>query len=105
VRPTPANADRFLTALGRFGAPLFDLTRDDLSQRGTVFQIGVVPSRIDILTAISGVDFEGAWSRRIQLDVEGIAVPCIGRDDLLANKRAAGRPQDLADVAGLERER
>jgi hypothetical protein len=102
VRRTPENADRVLAALRAFGAPLHDLTPSDLTRPDTVFQIGVVPSRIDILTSISGVDFDDAWPRRMPLAVEGLSVACIGRDDLLANKRAAGRPQDLADIARLE---
>ena len=102
IRATPDNAERVLAALRAFGAPLFDLTRDDLTRPETVFQIGVVPCRVDILTAISGVEFDAAWSGRLQLDIEGLAVPCIGRTELLANKRAAGRPKDLADLALLE---
>jgi hypothetical protein len=104
VRPTPENADRVLLALRTFGAPLQDLTRDDLSRLDTVFQIGVAPCRIDLLTSISGgIDFEGAWQRRETLGIEGLRLACIGRKDLIANKRACGRPQDLADVARLER--
>ena len=105
VRPTQANADRVLSALRSFGAPLQDLTRDDLSKPDTVFQIGVAPCRVDLLTSISGgIDFDGAWQRRKAIEIEGMHLACIGRDDLIANKRACGRPQDLADVARLERE-
>lgn len=102
VRPTPENAERVLAALRAFGAPLFDLTNEDLIREGTVFQIGLVPCRIDILSSISGVAFEAAWPRRLPLEIDGLSVACIGRDDLLTNKRAVGRPQDLADVARLE---
>ncbi len=102
VRATPGNAERVLAALRVFGAPLFDLTRDDLIRPDTVFQIGVVPCRIDILTSISGVEFDGGWAGRLQIEVEGMALPCIGHAELLANKRAAGRPKDLADLALLE---
>ena len=105
VRPTPANAERVLAALRTFGAPLFDLEAEDLTRPGTVFQIGMVPCRIDILTSISGVAFDAAWERRMPLRIEGLSVACIGRADLLANKRAAGRPKDLADVATLEEEK
>ena len=94
-----------LAALRVFGAPLHDLTRDDLLRPDTVFQIGVVPCRIDILTTISGIEFDDAWPGRLPLALEDLSVACIGRDDLLANKRAAGRPQDLADVARLEQAR
>jgi hypothetical protein len=104
VRPTEGNADRVLAALRSFGAPVHDLTREDLSRPDTVFQIGVVPRRIDLLTSLSGdIDFASAWQRRRAFEVGGLTVACIGREDLIANKRACGRPQDLADVARLER--
>jgi hypothetical protein len=101
VRRGGENADRVLAALRVFGAPLSDLSPDDLSRPGTVFQIGVSPCRIDILTAITGVEWEDAWPRRLELLLEGIRVPVLGRDDFIANKRAAGRPKDLADLALL----
>lgn len=101
VRPDPENAERVLAALKRFGAPLFDLAREDLSRPGTVFQIGVPPCRIDLLTGISGVSFEEAWPRRLEVQIEGLPVPVLGKDDFVKNKRAAGRPKDLADLALL----
>ncbi len=102
VRANEENARRVLAALTAFGAPLFDLTLADLSAPGIVFQIGIVPCRIDILTGISGVTFEEAWPARIEVTIEGLNLPCIGRRHLVANKRASGRPKDLADVAALE---
>lgn len=98
VRGSPENAERVLSALETFGAPLFDLTREDLARPGTVFQIGVPPSRIDILTSISGVAFDRAWPQRITIPIEGVAVPILGKTDFIANKRAAGRPKDLSDL-------
>jgi hypothetical protein len=92
------NATRVLEALGRFGAPLFDLTVDDLCARDTVFQIGVPPSRIDILTGISGVDFDGAWSRRMEIPIGSLTIGTLGRADFVTNKRASGRPKDLLDL-------
>ena len=103
VRPTPENAQRVWAALAAFGAPLDLLTRDDLTSNDLVFQIGVEPNRIDILTSIGGVAFADAWARRTTVELWGISVPVIGREDLVASKRAAGRPQDLADLAELER--
>jgi hypothetical protein len=102
VRPTRENAERVWTALARYGAPMGDLRVEDLSTPGMIFQIGVVPCRVDVLTVIDGVSFEAAWPRRIQSTTWGITVPVLGRDDLIANKRASGRPKDLADLAWLE---
>ncbi len=102
IEPTAENAARVHAALEAFGAPLHDLTRDDLAQPGTVFQIGLPPLRIDILTRITGVDFAPAWERRTQADFEGVRVPVIGREDFLANKRALGRTKDLADAERLD---
>jgi len=102
VRPTPANAAVVHQALARFGAPLGDLTVEDLATPGVVFQIGLPPCRIDVLTSIDAVEFGQAWPRRLMIEIEGLAVPVLGREDLLTNKRALGRPQDLADVAWLE---
>ena len=95
--------ERVLRALARFGAPLGDLRTADLATEGTVFQVGVAPNRVDIITAIDGVTFETAWSRRDVRTIEGLSPsPVIGRDDLIRNKRATGRPRDLADADQLE---
>ena len=102
VNPTPANAALVMAALRAFGAPLTNLTIDDLTTPDLVFQIGVVPSRVDILTTISGISFDDAWTRRMVLAIEGVQVPVLGRDDFIANKRASGRPKDLVDVDSLE---
>lgn len=107
VRPTPSNAERLFQALARFGAPLqaAGVTAADLAQPGAVYQIGLPPRRIDLLTEISGVSFDEAWASRVATEVEGRTVPFIGRDALLKNKQAAGRPKDLADIARLRRPR
>jgi hypothetical protein len=102
IRPTPDNAARVWTALERFGAPLDELRPDDLSSPDVVFQIGVSPSRIDLLTSITAVTFEEAWLNRIQVRVADQDVPTIGRNELIRNKRAVGRTRDLADVADIE---
>jgi predicted nucleotidyltransferase len=102
VRAAPENASSLMRALARFGAPLSDVSESDFSSEGIVFQIGSSPRRIDILTRISGVDFERAYANRQTVSVEGMAVPVISLDDLIANKRATGRAQDLADVEKLQ---
>jgi hypothetical protein len=101
VRPTADNADRVLAALREFGAPLFDLSRADLTRPDTVFQIGLPPSRIDVLSSVSGLTFDDAWRNRVHVAVEDLTVPVIGRADFVTNKRASGRPKDLSDLALL----
>lgn len=102
VRPERANAGRVLRALAAFGAPLHDLTEEDLTQAGTIFQIGVPPVRIDVITSIDGVDFSDAWTDRLVADFGGERAGVLSRAHLIANKRASGRLQDLADVERLE---
>lgn len=95
------NASRVLRSLESFGFAGLGLAQDYFSQPDRVVQLGYPPYRIDILTSIEGVEFDEAWSRRIVLDLDGVLVPFIGRDDLLTNLRVAGRPQDVADVERL----
>jgi hypothetical protein len=102
VRPTKENAEKVWAALERFGAPRRRLSIEDLHTPGNVYQIGVAPNRIDILTSVDGVEFDEAWQNRNQTQINGISVLVIGREQLLKNKRAVGRPKDLADVAWLE---
>lgn len=102
IRCSDQNAQRVWQALQRFGAHLADLTLDDLTTPDMVFQIGVAPRRIDILTSIDGVEFAEAWEERLMIEVEGQTFAVISRAHLLKNKKASGRPQDLADVAWLE---
>jgi hypothetical protein len=104
VEPSSENADKVWRALAGFGAPLHSIgvTLADLKTAGTVVQFGLPPNRIDVLTDISGVgDFSAAWAARREYDVHGRSVPFIGREALIANKRAAGRPKDLADLDAL----
>jgi hypothetical protein len=103
VRPSPDNARRVFDALARFGAPLTaaGVTADDFTQPGTVYQVGLPPRRIDVLTEISGVTFDEAWASRVTAEVEGRTVAFIGRDALVRNKEASGRLKDAADVARL----
>jgi predicted nucleotidyltransferase len=98
VNPSRANAERVIHALVVFGAPLHDLTVDDLTAPDTVFQIGVDPCRIDILSGVSGVRFEDAWTRRLVIEIEGVQVGVLGREDFVANKRSSGRPKDRIDL-------
>ena len=102
IRPSPDNAARTIEALTAFGAPLADLSIDDLTRADTVFQIGLPPARIDILSGITGVDFADAWERRITIRVAGRTLPVLSKIDLVVKKTALGRPKDLADMALLD---
>ena len=96
VRPAPGNAQAVRPALAAFGAPLHDLAESDLQKDDTSFQIGTAPRRIDIITGASGLQFQQAPNRSIELKIEGwnLRAPCI--DDLIVNKRTSGRTSDLA---------
>lgn len=102
VRPEPANAKRVIDALRAFGAPLHDLTEQDLSTPGLIFQVGVEPIRIDVLTVIDGVTFDEAWKDRVKSGFSGQPVSVLSKEHLIQNKLAAARPQDLADVERLK---
>jgi hypothetical protein len=102
VAPSPDNAVRVVRALRSFGAPLHGVTEDDLSRPGVGLHIGVPPVRIDILTEISGIAFEAAWPGRLPARFGTHDCFVIGPQDMLINKRAAGRAKDLADAAELE---
>jgi hypothetical protein len=101
VRRSSENAERVLQALSVFGAPLSDVETKDFQTPDTVFQIGVSPRRIDVLTTISGVDFQEAWPERMEIELEGLTISVLGRKHLIQNKRALGRPQDQADIDRL----
>ncbi len=104
VDASEPNAPKVLAALLDFGAPLMGLTLDDLKVPGAGLQVGIEPGRVDILTKISGITFDEAWPTHVEnVFAEGVRAPVIGFEALLTNKRASGRPQDLADVSALEK--
>jgi hypothetical protein len=102
VQQSPQNADAVMRALQRFGAPLGDLTAEDLQKNGTIFQIGVAPRRIDIITEATGLEFGEAYERSQPVTIEGIEVRIPSIADLIRNKRSTGRTRDLADAEALE---
>lgn len=103
VLASPDNARAVIRALKRFGAPLSGVSEEDFEKEGIVFQVGVAPMRIDIITQISGVKFSDAWPRATAMEWEGLSIRVLSLQDLLANKRASGRPKDLLDAQLLER--
>jgi predicted nucleotidyltransferase len=102
VWATPENAASLIRALARFGAPMEGISEADFSSEGAIFQIGNSPRRIDIITTIDGIKFDHAYANRKLFSIEGLQIPVISLEDLIANKRASGRKQDLADVEKLE---
>lgn len=103
VRPSLANADAVLAALRAFGFGSLDITREDLCKPDQIVQLGEKPNRIDLITSISGVEFEEAWAHRVSGELDGIAVNFIGREELIRNKESTGRPKDLGDADELRR--
>jgi hypothetical protein len=103
VEPTRRNAERVFRALEEFGAPLAGISPVDFRTPGTVFQIGVAPSRIDILTSLSQVVFATAWRNRRRARYGGLPISLLSERDFIRNKKAVGRPRDLADAEEVER--
>ena len=103
IMPDPKNAVLVLNALDDFGAPIGELNAEDLQKEEIIFQIGVAPRRIDILTSIDGLKFEDAFLNSQTIDIEGIPVHVLSIPDLIKNKRSTGRTKDLADAQDLER--
>jgi hypothetical protein len=101
IDATPVNAARVMRALASFGAPLHDVTEQDFSRPGVVFQIGVPPGRIDVLTELTGITFDEAWPTREPGQFGEVVVDFLGRQAFIRNKRATGRAKDLGDIEGL----
>jgi hypothetical protein len=104
VATDPSNAEKVAMVVKEFGfGSLFSVK--DFQKAGYAIQLGRPPYRIDILTSIDAVEFETAYKKRKTIRSQGLSLPLIGRADLIANKRATGRPQDIADVAKLQTKR
>ena len=101
VEATPENAAKVVSALELFGAPTTQVRTEDFSRPGIVFQVGLPPVRIDILTELSGLTFSEAWSTRIRAPFGPITADVIGREAFIKNKRATGRARDLGDIEAL----
>ena len=97
------NAARLYRALARFGAALDGVTEADFASDDLIYQMGRPPVRVDIITAIEGVDFEEAWKTRVVVSIAGVDVNVIGKEELIRNKTAVARPQDLADIDAIVR--
>ena len=102
VELNPSNADKIMRTLDQFGFASLGLKAEDFLEPDTIIQLRYPPNRIDLLTTLTGVDFETCYSARIELDMEGLTVNFIDLENLKENKKASGRAQDLADLENLE---
>ncbi len=89
--------------MARFGAPLFDVNEKDFTEEGIIFQIGVVPRRIDIITTIDGVEFQSAYAKKLLVLVEALNIPVLSLEDLIKNKESTGREKDALDAKMLKK--
>ena len=105
AKPNEENSRKLYKALARFGAPLEQIEIDDFSTEGVIFQIGVIPRRIDIITKVDGVTYEEAGKDKIIIDIEGLKIPVISLENLIKNKLATGREKDKIDVKALRKKR
>lgn len=101
IRPSLENATRLLTALEAFGFPVPDLTPESVADRRRMLEMGVPPVQIHVMSAISGIGWDEAWSQRVEGALGRHSVFFLGRETFLRNKRAAGRLKDLADIEAL----
>ena len=103
VEPTAENSALVYSSMAAFGAPLHEIDETTFTISDVIFQIGVAPRRIDIITKISGVEFEDAYQNRQIVEIEGLSVPILSLEDLIKNKRASGRDKDRLDADLLEK--
>lgn len=101
IRPTRENADRLIRAIGAFGFPTDALTPDRIVADTCLIQLGVPPVQLHIMSAISGVTWDTVWAGHETALLSNMSIPFIGRAEFIANKRASGRPRDLADIDAL----
>jgi hypothetical protein len=101
VKPDSKNAQRILVALNDFGFGSLALSKSDFTREGSVVQLGVPPVRIDIITSLTGVDWDKAQAGKVAGDYGGVAASFLGKKEFILNKKATGRKKDLADIEAL----
>jgi hypothetical protein len=97
------NSKKIYVSLAEFGARLADISEQTFAEKGIVFQIGIAPRRIDIITCIDGVDFREAYEKKEVIEVDGLNIPFLSKEDLIKNKRSTGREKDRLDAENLSR--
>ena len=103
IRNDLENAHRIMRALTKFGAPATQLSSEDFTSTDLIVQFGVEPCRIDLLTGISGVEFEEAWENRVSIEIDNLEIFILSKQDLLTNKLATGRDKDQGDIIWLKK--
>jgi len=103
IRPNPKNAVNIYECLAKFGAPLEGVSVEDFSSPGVIFQIGLAPRRIDILTTIDAVSFQEAIEDALVVQIEGLKIPVLSKSKLIKNKESTGRIKDKIDAENLRR--
>ena len=101
IEPKIQNANNVLSALTAFGFVSLDITADDFLEEGNIIQLGYPPNRIDLITSLKGLMFENCYPERVQVEIQGVLIDFIDIENLKTNKKATGRPQDLADLENL----
>jgi hypothetical protein len=102
IRCDTETSERMERVLERFGFGSTGLRAADFAEPNKVIQLGVAPNRVDILTGLTGLEFEAAWNKRIDLPLDDETLPFLDKDSLRDNKKATGRPQDIADLEALQ---
>ena len=102
VRSSPENAQKVISALEEFGAPLSNLAAEDFTVSDLIVQLGIEPCRIDILTGIDGLDFDEGWEHKLAITLDDLEIYVLSRGDFVLQQIAAGRAEDQGDIAWLE---
>ncbi|MFH1957757.1 MAG: hypothetical protein ABIJ15_04705 [bacterium] len=102
VEASANNSQKIYLSLSEFGAPLSEITKDTFTKKGIIFQIGVAPRRIDIITHIDGVNFQDAYKSRENIEIENLSIPFISKENLIKNKQSTGRKKDKLDADYLK---
>jgi hypothetical protein len=105
IEPSLENSQKAYKSLQEFGAPLKDITEKTFNEEGIIFQIGVAPRRIDLITQIDGVTFKDAYTHKELVKIENLNIPFLSKSDLIKNKESTGREKDKLDVKYLRRKK
>ncbi|MFH1771720.1 MAG: nucleotidyltransferase [Candidatus Omnitrophota bacterium] len=103
VEASMENSNKIYRSLYEFGAPISDIAENTFTEKGIIFQIGVAPRRIDIITHIDGVDFQEAYKSKENIEIEKLTIPFISKENLIKNKQSTGREKDKLDADYLKK--